>query len=430
MHIVKKTAGETRNIVKILFIHQNFPGQYKHLAPALAKLGHECVALTLRVKEPSDWNGVRVLPYKLPSRDAQNVHPWLVDLDSKVTRGEACFRAARRMKQDGFEPDLILAHPGWGESMFLRDLWPNARMGIYCELYHEAEYPHLEFDPEFKSRDPEIQPLRIRLKNLNNHLHFPMADAGISPTRFQADTFPAEFRDKITVSHDGIDTQFSTPNPDVTLKLKGHETFTRETEVITFVNRNLEPYRGYHVFMRALPRLLKERPNARVIIIGGDEVSYGAQPPKGTTWKQKYKDEVRPQISDEDWARVHFLGRIPHDQFTRVLQLSRVHVYLTYPFVLSWSLMEAMSCSAAIVASDTAPVREVITDGSTGRLIDFFAGDDMVDQVCDLLDDADALHELGRAARALMTSQYDLKSTCLPRQLQWVSDVMDMTPGG
>ena len=412
--------------MKILFIHQNFPGQFKHLAPALAARGDECTALTLKVKEPLDWKGVRVLPYTLPERTGQNLHPWLIDLDTKVTRGEACWRAARSLATEGYVPDLILAHPGWGESMFLRDLWPQARIGLYCELYHESGYPHLDFDPEFRAREPEVQPLRIRLKNLNNHLHFPLAEAGLSPTAFQAGTFPPGFRDRITVAHDGIDTKWSAPDSGVAVQLKGFGEYTRDTEIITFINRNLEPYRGYHIFMRALPGLLRARPNARVIIIGGDEVSYGSPPPKGRTWKQIFHDEVTDQITPEDWRRVHFLGRIPHDQFTRILQISRVHVYLTYPFVLSWSLLEAMSCGAAIVASDTAPVREVITHGKTGLLVDFFDRAALVREVCGLLEDGAARDRLGTAARKLMVENYDLEKICLPRQIAWVDEVMQV----
>ncbi|WP_281968522.1 glycosyltransferase [Roseovarius nanhaiticus] len=411
--------------MKILFIHQNFPGQFKHLAPALAAAGHECTALTLKVKEQSTWRGVRVMPYALPERRVQQVHPWLIDLDTKVTRGEACWRAARVLADEGYAPDLILAHHGWGESMFLRDLWPGARMALYCELYHQAGYPHLDFDPEFASEEPEVQPLRIRLKNLGNHLHFPVAEAGLSPTEFQADTFPPEFRNRITVCHDGIDTGWSAPKPDVKVTLKGHAPFTRETEVITFINRNLEPYRGYHVFMRALPDLLRARPDARVIIIGGDETSYGSAPPKGRTWKQIFREEVADRMMPDDWRRVHFLGRIPHEDFTRILQLSRVHVYLTYPFVLSWSLMEAMSCGAAIVASDTAPVREVITDGETGLLVDFFDRQTLVRRVCELLDDEEARARLGAAARKSMIEKYDLETICLPRQMAWVNEIME-----
>lgn len=411
--------------MNILLIHQNFPGQYKHLAPLLAQRGHKCVALTLRVDKAASWQGVQILPYKLPKRDGQKLHPWLIDLDTKVTRGEACYRAARKLLAQGYEPDLILAHPGWGESLFLQDVWPRAKLAIYCELYHLADYPHLNFDPEFDTSDHGLQALRIRMKNVNNHLHFPQADAGISPTRFQADTFPAEFRDRITVSHDGINTTTACPMPDVQLELDDGSQVTRRDEVITFVNRNLEPYRGYHVFMRALPRLLRERPNATVLIVGGEEVSYGASPPKGKTWKQIYIDEVRGQIPDEDWARVHFLGRIPYERFVRLLQVSRVHIYLSYPFVLSWSLMEAMACEAAIVACDTEPVREVIRHDETGRLVDFFDGDALVAEVSALLDDEAARQRLGQAARQLMKDEYDLHNICLPRQLSWLSGVMD-----
>lgn len=203
----------------------------------------------------------------------------------------------------------------------------------------------------------------------------------------------------------------------------------RADEVVTFVNRNLEPYRGYHVFMRALPDLLRARPSAQVLIVGGDEVSYGPKPAGGASWKQVFIDEVRGQISDADWARVHFLGRIPYGHFVTLLQVSRVHVYLTYPFVLSWSLFEAMSVGAAIVSSDTAPVREAITQDETGRLVDFFDGRAIVAQVCDLLDDSAARDRLGQAARAFVQESYDLHRICLPQQIAWIDRLAQATPG-
>jgi glycosyltransferase involved in cell wall biosynthesis len=248
-------------------------------------------------------------------------------------------------------------------------------------------------------------------------------DAGISPTRFQASTFPEKYQDRITVSHDGVNTAIVKPNTEAVLELGDGKSVTRDDEVITFINRNLEPYRGYLVFMRALPELLKRRPNAQVVLIGGDEVSYGAKAPAGQTWKQIYIDEVRGKISDEDWARVHFLGRVPYNRFLAMMQVSRVHVYLTYPFVLSWSLIEAMSAECAIVASGTDPVREVVTDGENGRLVDFFDGAGMVDQVCDLLDDEEARRSLGTAARKFAVENYDLRSVCLPKQLDWVTNL-------
>ncbi|MCA0918862.1 glycosyltransferase family 4 protein [Pseudooceanicola nanhaiensis] len=407
--------------MKILVIHQNFPGQYKHLAPALVRAGHEVVALTLRVEKPVVWNGVRLIPYTLGESRKQQTHPWVLDFDSKVTRGGACFQAARALRSQGYTPDVILAHPGWGEALFLGDVWPNARIGVYSELYHIDGYPHVGFDPEFPVRDPEADRVRLRLKNLYNHLQFDAADMGISPTRFQADTFPQPLRDKITVIHDGIDTAALVPWPEATYTLPNGRVLSRADEVITFVNRNLEPYRGYHVFMRALPELLRRRPNAQILVVGGDSVSYGAQPPAGKTWKQIFIDEVRGQISDEDWARVHYLGRIPYDKFTAMLQLSRAHIYLTYPFVLSWSMLETMSVGGALVASSTDPVKEVLTDGENGLLVDFFDGKGLVDRVEELLDDEGLRRRLGMAARDFVTSGYDLNRHCLPRQMEWVN---------
>jgi glycosyltransferase involved in cell wall biosynthesis len=204
-------------------------------------------------------------------------------------------------------------------------------------------------------------------------------------------------------------------------------TLTRRDEVITFVNRNLEPYRGFHTFMRALPDLLRRRPHARVLIVGGHQVSYGAAPNAAQhgadTWREVYTQEVRGQIADDDWTRVHFLGYLPYQHFIPLLQLSRVHVYLTYPFVLSWSLLEAMSVGCAIVASDTAPLREAIEHNRTGRLVDFFSPQALSDEVCALLEDGPAREGLGQRAREFAVAHYDLQRVCLPRQQSWIADL-------
>jgi len=405
--------------LKLLFIHQNFPGQFKFLAPALARQGHEVVAMTMQKSEASQWQGVRLVPYAASRGTTPKVHPWVSDFETKAIRGEACFRAALRLKAQGFCPDLVIAHPGWGESLFLKDVWPAARLGIYAEFYYHPQGADVGFDPEFPAADAG-DVCRLRLKNLNNLLHFEVADAAISPTQWQASTFPEPFRSKITVVHDGIDTDALAPNPDVSLTLNGSLKLSRGDELITFVNRNLEPYRGYHIFMRALPELLRRRPGARVLLVGGDDVSYGARAEGGRKWKDLFAAEVRPQISDADWARVHFLGHVPYQHFIPLLQLSSVHVYLTYPFVLSWSLLEAMSLGCAIVASDTQPLREAVRDDETGRLVDFFDVGGLAQQVCALLDDPQARARLGASARAFARAHYDLQSVCLPRQLEWV----------
>ena len=299
-----------------------------------------------------------------------------------------------------------------------------------AEWYYPLACADLGFDAEFQRND-ETTRAALRLKNAHNLLSMELADAGLSPTHWQRSTHPEWFRDRIEVIHDGIDTTMVRPGPagdpliltvpaDAACGIEaGQVNLAQGEELVTFINRNLEPYRGYHVFMRALPELLRRRPKARVVIVGGNEVSYGAHPEAGT-WKQKFLDEVR---ADLDLSRVHFVGKVPYRSFLELMRRTTVHVYLTYPFVLSWSLLEAMACQAAIVASDTAPVREVIVDGETGRLVDFFAKDALVDRICELAEDAGLRERLGRQARELVIDRYDLRSRCLPRQLALIDRV-------
>jgi glycosyltransferase involved in cell wall biosynthesis len=401
-------------------VHQNFPGQFKHLAPALVAQGHEVVAISTRDHAPMTWQGVKVIPYPIKRGSGRGVHPWVGDFETKVIRGEAAFHHALALRQKGFQPDVILAHPGWGESLFLNEVWPQARLAIYAEYFYQSSGGDVGFDPEFPVQDVG-DACRVRIKNLNHSMHLDMAHAALSPTQWQASTFPANFQPKIRVIHDGIDTDVLQPNPQAQFSLGNQHTLTRQDEVVTFVNRNLEPYRGYHVFMRCLPALLQQRARAHVVLVGGDEVSYGSAPKNGKTWKQIFIDEVRPLISDADWARVHFVGKLPYEKYMALMQVSTVHAYLTYPFVLSWSLLEAMAMGAAIVASDTPPVAEVMTNDVHGQLVPFFDVSRWVQTLVALLDNPEQRARLGQQARQLIVDQYDLKTVCLPQQLAWVN---------
>lgn len=408
---------------KILLIHQNFPAQFKHLAPALVKNGWEVHALMLRKETPAQWEGIQLHHY-LPKRGTTlQAHPWTTDFETKIIRAESVFNYLMEMSKTGYEPDLVLAHPGWGEALFVKDVWPNTKLALYCEYNYSETGQDIGFDAEFDTGEVG-QMCRLRIKNLPNKMQTEVADCGISPTRWQADTYPFPFRAKIKILHDGIDSDLLAPNPSAQLAVNAGRPLTRADEVVTFVNRNFEPYRGYHVFMRALPQLLKTRPNAQVVLVGGDGTSYGKRPPEGQTWKDIFIQEVRGQLSDEEWARVHFVGKLPYAQFVQMLQISRVHVYLSYPFVLSWSLLEAMSVGAAVVACDTDPVRELIRHDDNGVLVPFHSPQALSDQISALLDNPKKREVLGHNARATIRMFYDLKSVCLPRQLAWLESLM------
>ena len=332
-------------------------------------------------------------------------------------------RAALYLKAQGFNPQVIIAHPGWGESLFLKDVWPETKIAIYCEFFYNNEGADINFDPEFSSKTPWDNS-KLKIKNLNNLLHMQMANTAVSPTRWQASTFPPDFQQKISIIHEGIDTSRIHPNPDARLKLNEQLTLTKSDEIITFAARNLEPYRGFHIFMRALPSILLRCPTAHVLIAGEDGVSYGNRPAQGKSWRQIFTEQVKNQIADSDWQRVHFLGKLDYPDFITLLQISSVHIYLTYPFVLSWSLLEAMSAGCAIIASDTAPVREAITNDQTGKLVNFFDPENLATETHELLKNINKRKTLGANARTFVQKHYDLESVCLPRQIQWLHELL------
>ncbi|MCG2583629.1 glycosyltransferase [Massilia sp. TS11] len=407
--------------MQILFVHQNFPAQFRHLAPAVAaRDGHAVHALGLHFPQ-GQWMGVHVHHYACDASAARPVHPWLGEVAPKLLRAEAGWQAARQLRAQGLMPELIYAHPGWGDSLFLREVWPQARLRLYCEYHYPLAGGELDFDPEFAANMPDLA-IRMRLRNLSNTLSFEQAEAGLAPTHWQAQQFPESFRSRIQVIHDGIDSMRYRPRADVALAIPGLGTLTRADEVITFVARTLEPYRGYHSFMRSLPALLAARPRAQVLIVGADEGGYGPRPPSGQSWKQIFALEVLSAMPEADQRRIHFLGTLAPDAYLAVLQLSRVHVHLSYPFVLSWSLLEAMSCGCAVVASDTAPVRECIAAGEQGLLVDFFDYAGLAQSVQTLLDDRAFADQLGARARARVEADYDLHRVCLPAQLEWLEN--------
>ncbi|MCD4486720.1 glycosyltransferase family 4 protein [Chromobacterium vaccinii] len=375
--------------MKILLIHQNFPGQLRHIAEDLkTRPGIDLLAVG-RDTAPG-LQGVRLLRYKPHRQPSRQAHPYLYSYEDAVLHGQAVLRSLQPLANRGYRPDVILAHPGWGETLFLKDLFPNARLIHYCEFFYHGRGADADFDPEFPlSLDGAA---RLRARNALHLLNLENADAGICPTHWQHSLHPAAYRDKLHVAHEGIRTELLKPDPAAELALPNGRTLRAGEKIVTYVARNLEPYRGFHVFMRALPELLRAEPDCQVVIVGGDGVSYGSAPTDAAHWREKLLRE-----NPVDLDRVHFLGKVPYEVYRKALQVSAVHVYLTYPFVLSWSLLEAMASGCRIVASDTAPLREVIRDGVNGNLVDFFDREALIEKVREALrEDAPGMRRQAR----------------------------------
>lgn len=400
--------------MNILFIHQNFPGQFKHLAPALKAVGHDVRALALG---GAGLPHVPMQRYKLQRSTTAGIHPWVGEFETKVIRGEAALSAMHNMHQQGWSPDLVVAHPGWGEALFVKDLWPHTKLLNFIEFHYGTQGRDTGFDPEFGTPTLAAN-ARLRLKNANNLLALESMDWGLSPTQWQKSTIPAPWQDRVSVIFDGIDTVRIRPDPaaQITLRMTDGQmqNLSAGQPVLTFVARELEPYRGYHRFMRALPEIQARCPQAVTLIVGGDGVSYGAAPPEGKSWKSIFLSEVQDRL---DMSRVHFLGQLPYEQYLRVLQISACHIYMTYPFVLSWSCVEALSAGCLVLGSRTSPVQEVIEHNRNGLLVDFFDTAALVEQATQALSHPQRFTHLRAAARDSAVRHYDLQSQCLPAQI-------------
>lgn len=392
--------------MQILFIHNNFPGQFKNLAPAFARRpGISVTAIggpTSRALPKIPLVKTAVLP---PLRSA---HPFASEFEFDVGRSEQAMYAAVSLRTEGFSPDIVIGHSGWGLMLPMREIFPKSRIISYCEWYYGARDADVGFDPEFLAPTLDSR-IRLRARNAGIALAALEADLRVSPTYWQRHQFPDSIRNQIQVTHDGVDPTILDAASD-RLALRNGEIVSAGDEIVTFVTRSLEPYRGFHIFCRALRRILAKRPGARALIVGSDDVSYGRQSKTGS-WRKQLIDELGGSV---DWNRVHFLGRVPYEAFCTLLKVSRVHVYLSYPFVLSWSLIEALMAGCFVVASDTAPVREVIRDGENGLLTSFFDPDVLADLVIDALADP-ARHVARRAtARRLARRDFDFATVAEP----------------
>ncbi|MTW23013.1 glycosyltransferase family 4 protein [Allochromatium palmeri] len=398
---------------KILFIHQNMPGQFKHLA---AHYGADPANRVWFITKPKPLQipGVEQRAYTPKRGVGRQTHRYLRGMEDGVLHAQAVANRCVEMRRQGEIPDVIVAHSGWGESLYVKDIFPEAAFLNYSEFFFRSSGGDMGFDPPGSTPSPDAM-ARLRTRNAQYLLALEACDWALTPTRWQWSRHPSEYQSKISVIHEGVDVDAVCPKPRWRLTLRNGQRLSREDEVITYVARNLEPYRGFHIFMRALPRILARRPKAQVLIIGADGVSYGAPPADGVCYRERLLKEVKI-----DPRRVHFLGRLGYENFLSVLRISSAHIYLTYPFVLSWSMIEAMACGCLVIGSATAPVQEVIRDGHNGLLVDFFSPEDIARRVDEVFAHPDRFQALRDAARQTAVREFSLRDKCLPAQVALV----------
>jgi glycosyltransferase involved in cell wall biosynthesis len=376
----------------VLFVHNNFPGQFRDLAQTLVARGVPCWAIGQNHSPGAP--GVRMARYALSRGTTPGILPAAIRAEADLIRAGDAFRAAQALKEQGCDPAVIVAHPGWGETLHLAEAFPNARQVLFAEFFYHGRGFDVGFDPEF-GEPSEQQVQTVNAKGLAMAYAYAHADAIVTPTPFQASTLPPAFRDHARVIHEGVDVETIRPGPAEPFELPDGRVIAPRTPVVTHVNNKMEPLRGLHVFARALPRLLAEVPDAQVLVIGEErKAGYGGAAPDDLTWKQwAFRDLAI------DPVRVHFLGKVPHPRMLAAMRLSSAHVYYSYPFVLSWSLAEAMALGCYVVASDTPPLRDAIQDGVNGRLLPFSDHDALARALVAACRDPEASAPLRAAAR-------------------------------
>ena len=406
--------------MKVLFIHQNFPAQFRHLASALGKDPKNQVVFATARKE-GEIRGVHKVIYKTSREPAEQTHHYVRSLESSVLEGQAAYRQLLTLKNKGFYPDVIYAHSGWGPGLFVKDLFPKAESLCFFEWFYHARGSNADFDPS----DPlnEDTEAKIRIRNATILIDLCSCDRGLCPTRWQQQQFPKEFHSKLTVCHDGIDTTYFKPDPTSQLILQPPKPIacpntldlSKEKEIVTYVARGMEPYRGFPQFIEAVEKLQKRRPQCHVVVVGEDRVAYSKNLPEG----ESYRKQALEKHTALDLSRLHFTGHLAYSQYLKVLQSSSAHVYLTRPFVLSWSMLEAMSTGCVVIGSSTQPVKELIQDNQNGLLVDFFDTDAIVDRIIEALDNPERMEQIRENARQTIVENYDL-ADLLPKHLAWM----------
>jgi len=338
--------------MRLLLIHQNFPGQFREISPALCNLGHELKAISNN-NRPTD-SRIEVFDYQVDNPNRQGIHKLTTEVDSWIRRGEAVAKIIEKLKNKNWIPDAILAHPGWGEALFIKEVLPQCPIIIWPELWLRKEHITGGDQQQINLE----QGCYLSSKNWLTGKALHDASLAILPTKYQASTFPLEWHKKIMVLHEGIDDSLFKQVRLNSLQIGKNLLLGADKKVITFISRNLEPMRGFPEFMQTAPEIQAIDKSIHILVIGGDEVSYSNKGPKDRPWREVMMNELRDKL---DLQRIHFVGRLPHQELKKIYRRSDAHVYLSKPFVLSWSVIEALACGTPIVAYNQTMMREVLT---------------------------------------------------------------------
>jgi len=398
--------------MRFLFLHPNFPSQHGPFASYLGRQpGNEVVFMTN--VERGELPGVRRIVYQLGREPKKETHHYLRGMELSVLHGQAAFRTAIALRNTGWIPDVIFGHSGWGSTLYMKDVFPGRPLLCNFEWFYHAHGSDSDFDPsEPLTADDEV---RIRTKNPAILMDLVACESGVVPMQWQKKQFPPEFNGKLGVLHEGIDTDYHQPDPEAKLVLpRVNLDLSQAKEIVTYVSRGFEPYRGFPQVVEALARILERRPEAHIVLVGEDRAAYGRKAPDGKTWKQ-----VALEKTPLDPARAHFTGPLTTAEYRKVLQSSSAHIYLTRPFVLSWSCMEAMSAGCALVTSRTAPVEEVVEHGVNGLMVDFFQPQQTADAVCAILENPGQFTSMRAKARETIVSRYAIRDLW-PRRQAWM----------
>lgn len=398
----------------ILFCHTNFPGQFGPFGAWLARQGWQVTFATARADaEPPAGTSLFRFAQGAP---ATATHRHARPLDQALHTAESFAVAARQAREAGILPEIVVAHSGWGAGTYARAVWPDAAFVPYVEWWYR--YPRVDVLPDERPpSDPTAVAARALARNAPMLLDLAEADAAICPTNFQAAQFPRHLRARLTVQHDGVDTALLAPDANARARLSGRLGLPLTAEILTYATRGMEPYRGFPEFLRAVAMLQRDRPALHTVIAGADRVAYGEALPAGESWKTRMLAEL-----SLDHSRLHFTGLLPGEAYRTLLQGSDVHVYLTIPFVLSWSMIEAMSVACHLVVSDVAPVREALGGAAAARCVNHHDPASLAAGIATALDDPAKGAPLREAARRRAVSGYD-RSWLWPAKAEFLRHV-------